>query len=127
MGDLKKLSDYVGDHGGRYTDIDGMSKQFTYVDHDKKTTISASVSEEGQNETYDEFFIKYRASLIRRITDMPASICPEIFSDYTLRGEGRNTIQWNTDMLLDAGVPLKQLRDICVILENKAELMRLTP
>jgi len=32
-------SDYVGNHGGAYTDIDGMRKQFTYVDHDKKTKI----------------------------------------------------------------------------------------
>ena len=31
-------SKYVGNHGGAYTDIDGMSKQFTYVDHDKHTT-----------------------------------------------------------------------------------------
>jgi len=31
-------SKYVGDHGGKYSDIDGNIKQFTYVDHDKHTS-----------------------------------------------------------------------------------------
>src|SRR5882672_5157787 len=33
-----KKSQHVGNHGGRYTDMDGMSKQFTYIDHDRNTT-----------------------------------------------------------------------------------------
>lgn len=32
------LSKHVGNHGGVYTDIDGQTKQFTVVDHDKHTT-----------------------------------------------------------------------------------------
>jgi hypothetical protein len=39
---VDRKADHVGDHGGRYTDIDGASKQFTYVDHDKKTRIGVS-------------------------------------------------------------------------------------
>lgn len=39
---VDKKSDHVGNHGGAYTDIDGMRKQFTYVDHDKKTKIGIS-------------------------------------------------------------------------------------
>lgn len=37
---VDKPGDYVGNHGGAYTDIDGLSKQFTYVDHDKKLTAA---------------------------------------------------------------------------------------
>lgn len=39
---VDKKSDWVGNHNGRYTDIDGMSKQFTYIDHDKKIRIGLS-------------------------------------------------------------------------------------
>jgi hypothetical protein len=35
---MDKKSDHVGNHGGRYTDIDGQTKQFTYVDHDRHTS-----------------------------------------------------------------------------------------
>lgn len=35
---VDKKSQHVGNHGGAYTDIDGMTKQFTYVDHDRNTT-----------------------------------------------------------------------------------------
>lgn len=117
-----RKADHVGNHGGAYTDIDGMSKQFTVIDHDKKTTISSGKSEKVDK----EWAPKYRALLIKRINDLPASICPEPFQDYTVRGEGKVTIMWNTDMLLDNGVPINQLRDLCVLLENKAETMRLT-
>lgn len=121
---VDKKSQHVGNHGGTYTDIDGMSKQFTYIDHDKKSKMSffnncaetRKWSEKG-----------YKADLVERITELPASICPEIFCDYTIRGEGKRVVEWNTDMLIDAGVPTNQLRDLCTLLENKAELMRLIP
>ena len=35
---IDKKSQHVGNHGGVYTDNDGMTKQFTYIDHDKHTT-----------------------------------------------------------------------------------------
>lgn len=47
-----KKSQYVGDHGGRYTDIDGMSKQFTYIDHDKKPTQSTYIETGNAAETF---------------------------------------------------------------------------
>jgi len=37
---VDRKADYVGNHGGAYTDETGMSRQFTYVDHDKKLKIS---------------------------------------------------------------------------------------
>lgn len=39
---VDRKADHVGNHGGAYTDQDGMSRQFTYVDHDPKTRISFS-------------------------------------------------------------------------------------
>lgn len=116
---VDRKADYVGNNDGRYTDMDGMSKQFTYIDHDKKTTILMKKGE------YDkDWQSQYRANLIERITDLPASICCPVFVDYTLRGD-REVIQWNMDMLLDNGVPLNQLRDLCVLTENRAEHMKL--
>lgn len=35
---IDKKSQHVGNHGGVYTDIDGQTKQFTIIDHDKHTT-----------------------------------------------------------------------------------------
>jgi hypothetical protein len=110
-------SKYVGDHGGAYTDIDGMRKQFTVVDHDKKIQISSSLDER----LPENWQAEYRASLVKRIAEVPASLCHEWFYDFTLRGEGQTEITWNMDMLLDSGVPISQLRDICVILENRVE------
>lgn len=118
---LKK--EYVGNHGGAYLDDKGMSRQFTYIDHDKKPIISTYSNEKID---YSAFFKRYRADLMYRITSLPASICHEWFHEFTIRGEGLKTIEWNTDMLLDNGVSILKLRDICVTLENKAELMRLT-
>ena len=122
---VDKKSDHVGNHGGKYTDIDGQSRQFTYIDHDKKTKISTSTPNEDPN-WYMEFLKTHRASVIKQITSLPPSICPEIFSDYTLRGDSRDQIEWNVDMLLDAGIPMKQLEDILRLTENKLEMMRLT-
>jgi hypothetical protein len=113
-----KKSQHVGNHGGRYTDMDGMSKQFTYIDHDKKTSISTGLAQVDPNFSQTA----YREELIKRITEMPASLCPGIFYDYTLRGEGKTTITWNMDMLIDRGVPLNQLRDLANLLENASEI-----
>lgn len=35
---VDKKSDYVGNHGGAYTDMDGMARQFTVIDHDRHTS-----------------------------------------------------------------------------------------
>jgi hypothetical protein len=70
---------------------------------------------------------EYRQYLISRILDQPASICHEWFQDFTVRGEGKGIVEWNEKMLSDVGIPINRLRDLCVILENKAELMGLTP
>lgn len=116
-----RKADYVGNHGGAYTDIDGMSKQFTYVDHDKKTTISLN---SGKSESVET---GYREQLVTRVLDQPASICPEIFSDFTIRGEGKSHIEWDKNMLTNKGLPILRLQEMVTLLENKAEAIGLTP
>ena len=69
---------------------------------------------------------EYRGQLVGRILEVPAAICHDIFQDFTLRGEGKSVIAWNETMLRDKGMPVTRLRDICVMLENKAEIMGLT-
>lgn len=119
---VDKKSQHIGNHGGVYTDNEGMTKQFTYIDHDKKATISLSHDDRKPKDGWQE---EYRTLLIERITEQPASICPLPFVDYTLRGEGKVAIGWNINMLTDKGVPISQLRDLCVLLENRADSMRL--
>lgn len=117
-----ELSKYVGNHGGAYTDIDGMSKQFTYVDHDKKTKVSTQ-----SGEPEDGWDVSYREKLLERIFSMPASICPELFSDFTIRGEAKKTIEWDRNMLSDSGMPSSRLRELAVLLENRAESIKFIP
>lgn len=110
---VDKKSQHVGNHGGVYTDMEGMSKQFTTIDHDKKSKIHFSSNKE-------EFNMQdYRKSLIIRILDVPAALCPNIFHDFTVRGD-ISKILWNEKMLEDNGLPISQLRDLCTLCENRA-------
>jgi len=121
---IDKKSQHVGNHGGVYTDNDGQTKQFTYIDHDKKTTISAAVS---KKEDFTSFFKQYREELIERIIHVPAVYCPMEYQDFTnSRGENVTTITWNTQMLSDEGLQISRLRGLAVMLENKADHMRIT-
>lgn len=121
---VDKKSNHVGNHGGAYTDMDGMSRQFTYIDHDKKPKMAINPSKEEILEA-KKSLKGYRSELITRITALPASVCPSVFIDYTIRGEGHSNVEWNIDMLIDAGVPLNQLRDLCTLSENKAEFLKI--
>lgn len=62
----------------------------------------------------------YKSTLIQRILDQPASICPEPFQDFTIRGENQKKIEWNSDMLIDSGMPIQRLQELCTLLENTA-------
>lgn len=68
----------------------------------------------------------YRSQLIQKILKHSPSICPEPFQDFTVRGEGKTKIEWNSDMLIDNGVPLDRLRDLQTLLDNQAEYRGLT-
>lgn len=118
---MDKKSQHVGNHGGTYTDIDGMSKQFTYIDHDKKTTIFSGISKKVDN----TLFAQYKNEVVNKILKIGASLCPKEYQDFTNRGEGITVITWNKKMLTDSGLDISRLRDLIVLLENKAESLGL--
>ncbi len=120
---MDKKSQHVGNHGGAYIDNDGMRKQFTMIDHDKKLQISTSVFEK---EDFTSFFIEYRKELVQRILDIPASICPLEYQDFTIRGEGEKVIRWDEIMVTDKGLSLDRLRSLAVLLENRSDYIGLT-
>lgn len=100
---VDKKSQHVGNHGGRYTDIDGMSKQFTYIDHDKKTKISTS-----QGETLEqirEAMKDHTYKVIRAILSMPAVNVvrnPDgLYEEFVTRSEEKG-VAWNETMVFDA-------------------------
>lgn len=114
-----KKSQHVGNHGGRYTDIDGASRQFTYIDHDPKIKMAIKITKEEVEEAKKQIK-EYRISVIKRIQDLSPSLCPWEFQDYLVR-DGEK-ISWNTNMLEDEGVPIKTLTDMCTLIENKLTL-----
>lgn len=111
---VDRPGDYVGNHGGAYTDNSGMAKQFTYVDHDVKTKISGFLGIDKKQIQKD--LSEYKQSLIERITSVSASLCPYDFDTFIIRGK---TIEWNTTVLNDAGMSVDRLRNLCTLLENK--------
>lgn len=113
---MDKKSQHVGNHGGRYTDINGASRQFTYVDHDKKIKMGGTITKEEISQAKEDLK-SYKVSLIERLLNLPPSACPDIFQDYVQR-DG-SSILWNEKMIRDEGVPLNTLQSICVLIENK--------
>lgn len=113
---MDKKSNYVGDHGGKYVGTDGVTRQFTYVDHDIKPSLHISPTKEEINEAKSQLKT-YRQNLISRILSTPPSRCPQIFWDFTVRGD-ISKIEWNTTMLYDEGLPIERLRDMCNMVEN---------
>jgi hypothetical protein len=77
---VDKKSDHVGNHGGTYTDIDGASRQFTYIDHDRHTTRTQSGREdkdylaqkEDEKKRLHEKVMESRRRSIEEILCMPA-------------------------------------------------------
>lgn len=113
-----KLSDHYTS-AQAYTDLDGQSRQFTFIDHDKKSKISALKQTEEEVQEIKNSLNSYRLDLVKRILEIPASLCPFEFVDFTVRGEAMDKIEWNKKMLEDEGLPLNNLRFLCTILENK--------
>ncbi len=115
---IDKLSDHYTS-AEAYTDLDGQSRQFTFIDHDKKSKISALKQTEEEVQEIKNSLNNYRTNLVNRILEIPASLCPFEFVDFTIRGEAMDKIEWNKKMLEDEGFPLSNLMSLCTILENK--------
>ena len=116
---VDRPGDHVGNHGGAYTDNDGMRRQFTYIDHDPKTKISGSITTDKEQEAIKVSLNSYKQDLVQRILDIPASLCPIEFGEFTLRGDSQSVIGWNEKMLRDEGMTTLRLRDLAVMLESK--------
>lgn len=116
---VDKKSDHVGNHGGTYIDNHGMTRQFTYIDHDKKSKMSFSETSDEEKEKIKNDMIVYRKSIIDRILDVPASLCPYEFHDFTIRGEDKVVIEWNKTMISDDGMSIDRLVSFCTLLENR--------
>lgn len=110
---VDKKSEHVGNHGGRYVDNTGLTKQFVTIDHDKKVRIASMNSTKLEKNWQD----KYRTSLMERLLAMSASLAPVAFSQVTIRGEAVTTIQWNKEELNK--LETDKLRTLCVLCENK--------
>lgn len=116
---IDKKSEHVGDHQGRYTDENGMTKQFTYIDHDKKVSIPVSKSD---NKNLAEDLKTYRKQLIKRILSISPSVCPFEWQDFTIRGEEVG-IKWNNVMLENDGLDINKLQSLINLLENRMDLI----
>lgn len=123
---VDKKSDHVGNHGGRYTDINGMSKQFTYIDRDKKTKIRTDKISEEELVDIRKALVDYRVTIQKKILSIPASLCPFEYQDFTIRGD-KEKIEWNKPMILDEGISIDRLRPLLTLLENTMEIKRITP
>jgi len=97
-----ELAKYVGNHGGAYTDIDGMSKQFTYVDHDKKTTISTHNED---TKEVKEALKSHTDQVIEAILSLPAVNAvrnPDgLYEEFIIRDKELG-ISWNEHVVRDA-------------------------
>lgn len=122
-----KKSSHVGNHGGAYLDENGMSKQFTYIDHDAKTKVSAGIPMSDREKTLlKESLCSYRNSVILKIIISPPSLCPGIFQDFTIKGQNKKYMEWNEKMLRDEGLPLQKIVDMWTLLSKNVESARHT-
>lgn len=114
---IDRKSQHVGNHGGAYRDNDGMSKQFTYIDHDIKSKLSSYKGEDIND--INAKLTDHRIQLIERLLEIPAVFANDIHKDFTVVEE--STIQWNVQMIKDEGVDINKLGDIYRLASNKQE------
>lgn len=88
-------SDYVGNHGGAYTDIDGMRKQFTTIDHDKKTKISSHISTDNKEER-EKWMDNYIQERIKVLLALPPAAAANTHYDFLVTTTPEKFI-WNKE------------------------------
>ena len=113
-----KTGDKAYTSATNYTDLDGNLKSFTFIDHDKKPTITTSTPlTDIEREDLKGWCNEYRKDLISRIINIPPIYCPMHCAEYTEHGDV-DKITWRVNMLENSGTPLDLLRSLCTILEN---------
>lgn len=103
---VDRKADHVGNHGGVYTDNDGMSRQFTYIDHDKKTKISTDKLTGKEKKALDDWMLDYKKSTINAILAMPAVSFRQsgnmFANDYTKIDTEKGEIVWDENVVRNA-------------------------
>jgi hypothetical protein len=107
---MDKKSQHVGNHGGAYTDLDGMSKQFTYIDHDKKSKISFNI---GGKDFDKEKFFKDSADEILALPAVNAvRNTMGLYEEFILRDQKDGKIKWNESRVREVCSTYKSFFDI---------------
>jgi hypothetical protein len=102
---VDKKSDHVGNHGGTYIDNDGQSKQFTYIDHDKKTKVAPSKPlSEDERASLKDSLKQYEQNMIEEILAFPAVNAVRnpfgLYEEFVIRSE--SGITWHEQMVREA-------------------------
>lgn len=109
---VDRKADHVGNHGGRYTDMDGQTKQFTYIDHDVKTKIgvTAKMPEEELDKLKADLE-RFKREAIAEILAMPA-VSAAYFEDYEpfIIRDLEKGIIWNEPVVTNACMINNDLR-----------------
>lgn len=69
---VDRKADHVGNHGGAYVDNDGQTKQFTYIDHDKKIKKSSYAGTAEETQTAKQLSKESNEKRILEVLAMPA-------------------------------------------------------
>lgn len=117
---VDRKADHVGNHGGAYTDNNGMAKQFTYVDHDVKPTIATGKLATGELVTIKAEMAEYRERVYNDILGLSATLAPTELFYLTKRMEGMTRVEWDTSKL--ENLDTTALSTVLRLLENRAEL-----
>jgi hypothetical protein len=103
---VDRKADYVGNHGGAYTDIEGMSRQFTTVDHDKKTKISTGSISDKELQTLKQDITDEVERAILEILALPAVNVLKngdgLYEEFIVRKMPEQRIEWNEPMVRNA-------------------------
>ncbi len=115
-------SKYVGNHGGRYTDMDGMTKQFTYIDYDKKTTISKNM---GTDEEVKEELKKFRDDTIAEILALPAVAAVKGDPDYEIlvKRDADKGVIWDQDAVIERCINNWEFRRVLYLITWRNTVM----
>lgn len=97
-----------------HTDENGLSNNFTMINHDVKTTMGVTDS------SWDrDWLSKAKTDVLKEIGNISASLCPEPYLNFTIRGKDVDVISWNSKSLED--VEITRLWFLRNILSNRME------
>ena len=104
---VDRKADYVGNHGGAYTDDSGMRRQFTIIDHDKKSKLPPpdKLTDEEKKSLRDSINAFTERS-IKEILALPAvnilNNSQGLYEEFITRNVEKGVIEWNEEMVRNA-------------------------